>query len=122
MNRIFGSDFNTLKMNWILLVIAGFFEVGFASCLGKAKETTGTASTLWMVGFFICLTISMVLLYKATQTLPIGTAYAVWTGVGAVGTVLAGIFIFKEPADFWRLFFLTTLIASIVGLKFVSSH
>jgi len=122
LNRIFGSDFNTLKMNWILLVIAGFFEVGFASCLGKAKETTGTASTLWMVGFFICLTISMVLLYKATQTLPIGTAYAVWTGVGAVGTVLVGIFIFKEPADFWRLFFLTTLIASIVGLKFVSSH
>lgn len=63
-------------------------------------------------GFAVC----------ATQTLPIGTAYAVWTGIGAVGTVLVGIFIFKEPADFWRVFFLTTLIASIVGLKFVSSH
>ncbi len=87
-------------MNWILLVIAGFFEVGFASCLGKAKETTGTTSTLWMVGFFVCLTISMVLLYKATQTLPIGTAYAVWTRNWCVGTVLVGIFIFKEPADF----------------------
>jgi len=54
--------------------------------------------------------------------LPIGTAYAVWTGVGAVGTVLVGILIFKEPATFWRIFFLSTLIASIIGLKFVSSH
>ena len=107
-------------MNWILLIIAGFFEVGFATCLGKAKETSGAASTWWIVGFFICLSISMFLLYRATQTLPIGTAYAVWTGVGAVGTVLVGIFIFKEPADFWRVFFLATLISSIIGLKIVS--
>jgi quaternary ammonium compound-resistance protein SugE len=75
-----------------------------------------------MVGFFVCLSISMILLYKATQVLPIGTAYAVWTGIGAVGTVLVGILIFKEPATFWRIFFLSTLIASIIGLKFVSSH
>ena len=109
-------------MNWILLIIGGLFEVGFATCLGKAKETSGTTSTLWLCGFLICLTISMVLLYKATQTLPIGTAYAVWTGIGAVGTVLVGIFVFKEPADFWRIFFITTLISSIIGLKFVSSH
>ena len=71
--------------------------------------------------FFVCLAISMSLLYKATQNLPIGTAYAVWTGIGAIGTVLVGIFLFKEPATFWRLFFLFTLIASIIGLKFVSS-
>ena len=107
-------------MNWILLIIAGFFEVGFATCLGKAKETSGVTSTWWIVGFFICLSISMFLLYRATQALPIGTAYAVWTGVGAVGTVLVGIFIFKEPADFWRVFFLATLISSIIGLKIVS--
>ena len=107
-------------MNWILLIIAGFFEVGFATCLGKAKETSGATSTWWIVGFFICLSISMFLLYRATQALPIGTAYAVWTGVGAVGTVLVGIFIFKEPADFWRVFFLATLISSIIGLKIVS--
>jgi quaternary ammonium compound-resistance protein SugE len=62
----------------------------------------------------------MTLLVKATQTLPIGTAYAVWTGIGAAGTVLAGIFVFKEPASFMRLFFLSTLIMSIVGLKIVS--
>lgn len=116
---IFGK-FYLRPMNWMLLIIAGLFEVGFASCLGKAKETTGSESAWWMAGFFVCLTISMILLYKATQQLPIGTAYAVWTGVGAVGTVLVGIFIFKEPSDFWRLFFLTTLIASIIGLKVVS--
>jgi quaternary ammonium compound-resistance protein SugE len=108
-------------MNWIILIIAGLFEVGFATCLGKAKETSGTTATLWMIGFFISLSISMFLLYRATQTLPIGTAYAVWTGVGAVGTVLVGILYFKEPAEFWRLFFLFTLIGSIIGLKFVSS-
>lgn len=107
-------------MDWLILIIAGFFEVGFATCLGKAKETTGSTSMWWMVGFFLSLSISMYLLYKATQTLPVGTAYAVWTGIGAAGTVLVGIFIFKEPAEFWRLFFLTTLIASVIGLKFVS--
>jgi len=52
--------------------------------------------------------------------LPIGTAYAVWTGIGAVGTVIIGIVFFKEPSEFWRLFFITTLIASIIGLKYVS--
>lgn len=108
-------------MNWIILIIAGLFEVGFATCLGKAKESAGTAATMWFMGFLLCLTISMVLLYKATQTLPIGTAYAVWTGVGAVGTVLMGILVFKEPTDFWRLFFIVTLIGSIIGLKVVSN-
>ena len=108
-------------MNWIILVIAGFFEVGFATCLAKAKDATGTSFTMWMIGFFVSLSISMVLLYKATQTLPIGTSYAVWTGIGAVGTVLVGIIFFKEPADFWRLLFLSTLIGSIIGLKFVTN-
>ncbi len=107
-------------MNWLLLEIAGLFEVGFATCLGKAKESAGTTAAWWMAGFFVSLAISMYLLYRATQTLPIGTAYAVWTGIGAVGTVLVGIFIFREPVAFWRVFFLFTLIASIVGLKFVS--
>lgn len=109
-------------MHWILVIIAGLFEVGFATCLGKARETSGNAALLWMLGFFICLSISMTLLYKATQTLPIGSAYAVWTGIGAMGTVLIGIFVFKEPVNFWRLFFLFTLISSIIGLKFVSSY
>ena len=108
-------------MNWILLIIAGLFEVGFAACLGKAKEATGNATIFWYIGFLICLAISMFLLVKVTEHLPIGTAYAVWTGIGAVGTVLVGILIFKEPATFWRLFFIMTLIASIIGLKVVSN-
>jgi quaternary ammonium compound-resistance protein SugE len=107
-------------MNWILLIIAGLFEVAFAACLGKAKESTGIETTYWYIGFLICLGISMFLLVKVTQQLPIGTAYTVWTGIGAVGTVLVGILIFKEPATFWRLFFIMTLIASIIGLKVVS--
>ncbi|WP_417444399.1 DMT family transporter [Joostella sp.] len=107
-------------MNWILLIIAGLFEVGFATCLGKAKHSSGSEANFWYIGFIVCLTISMLLLMKATETLPIGTAYAVWTGIGAVGTVLAGIFLFNEPVDFWRLFFISTLIISLVGLKFVS--
>jgi quaternary ammonium compound-resistance protein SugE len=108
-------------MNWIILIIAGLFEVTFAFCLGKAKATTGNEMYLWYAGFLIALSTSMILLMKATQTLPMGTAYAVWTGIGAVGTVLIGILIFKEPATFWRLLFLITLIVSIIGLKAVSN-
>ena len=108
-------------MNWILLIIAGLFEVAFAFCLGKAKETSGNEMYLWYVGFLVALAISMMLLVKVTQTLPIGTAYAVWTGIGAVGTVLLGIMVFKEPATFLRLLFITTLIGSIIGLKVVSN-
>ncbi|MCM4164724.1 MULTISPECIES: multidrug efflux SMR transporter [unclassified Arenibacter] len=108
-------------MNWIYLIIAGLFEVAFAACLGKAKEATGAEATYWYIGFLLCLAISMLLLVRATRELPIGTAYAVWTGIGAVGTVLVGILVFKEPATFWRMFFITTLIGSIIGLKFVSN-
>ena len=107
-------------MNWILLIIAGLFEVGFATCLGKAKESTGNTSLFWYGGFLVCLSISMLLLVKVTKELPIGTAYAVWTGIGAVGSVLVGIIVFKEPATFWRVFFISTLILSIVGLKIVT--
>lgn len=107
-------------MNWLILIVAGLFEVGFTFSLGKAKLAEGTEQVLWYVSFFLSMTISMLLLMKAIQTLPIGTAYAVWTGIGAVGTALLGILIFKESADFWRLFFIATLIASIVGLKYVS--
>lgn len=109
-------------MNWLILIIAGLFEAGFAFCLGKAKQSTGTEVYIWYGAFLIALIISMVLLVKATQTLPIGTAYAVWTGIGAAGTALLGIFVFKEPANFWRIFFLLLLIGSVVGLKAVSKE
>ena len=107
-------------MSWIILVIAGLFEATFAFCLGKANQSNGTTAWLWYTGFLAALIASMLLLIKATQTLPIGTAYAVWTGIGAAVTALLGIFVFKEPAGFWRIFFIITLIGSIAGLKAVS--
>ena len=112
-------------MNWILLIVGGLFETGFALCLGKAQETTGKESYFWWAGFAVSLFLSMFLLYKAisvgSQPLPIGTAYAVWTGIGAVGAVFTGILLFNEPVTFWRMFFVFTLIASVVGLKAVSN-
>ncbi len=107
-------------MNWIILTVAGLFEVAFAFCLGKARSASGAELYGWYVAFLIALGVSMALLMKATQTLPIGTAYAVWTGIGAVGTAVLGILVFKEPATLARMFFLTTLIGSIIGLKAVS--
>ena len=107
-------------MNWIVLIIAGLCEVGFTYCLGRTKGVVGAEWWTWIVGFCLFYVLSAVLLAKATQTLPIGTAYPVWTGIGAIGAVVVGIFVFKEPATFWRLFFLTTLIVSIVGLKSLS--
>ena len=109
-------------MEWLYLMIAGLCEIGFTTCLGKTKSSEGLTLYGWAAGFLVFLFLSMWLLIKATATLPLGTAYAVWTGIGAVGTVLIGIVFFKEPSDFWRLFFILTLIASIVGLKVVSSQ
>ncbi|MDE6779770.1 MAG: multidrug efflux SMR transporter [Alistipes sp.] len=106
-------------MNWFILIIAGLFESGFAFCLGKAKATVGTEHHLWIAGFIVSLTLSMVLLAKAVQTLPIGTAYPVWTGIGAVGTVVLGILFLDEPASFARIFFIVILIAAVIGLKAV---
>lgn len=105
--------------NWIILIVAGFFESCFAFCLGKMKGVVGLEYYFWDIGFLTCLALSMILLAKAIQTIPIGTAYPVWTGIGAVGTVIVGIVFFHEPATFGRLFFVTTLIASIIGLKMV---
>jgi quaternary ammonium compound-resistance protein SugE len=106
-------------MAWIYLVIAGLFEVGFTTSL---KMSNNFHNRLWSVLFVICISLSFYFLNKAIQTIPIGTAYAVWTGIGAVGTVIIGIAFFKEPSDFFRMLFLFLLIGSILGLKFVSSH
>jgi quaternary ammonium compound-resistance protein SugE len=107
-------------MAWFLLVLAGFLEVGFTTALSKAKESSGQAYLFWLAVFFVSMSLSMFFLYRATLTLPMGTAYAVWTGIGAAGTAIVGILFFREPAHLWRLFFLTTLIASIIGLKYVT--
>jgi quaternary ammonium compound-resistance protein SugE len=108
-------------MSWITLIIAGLFEVGFTTCFSKAKDSTGQESVLWWAGFAVCITLSMYLLFRATRDIPMGTAYAVWTGIGAFGTVLIGILFFKEAADFKRIFFLSLLIFSVAGLKVVTN-
>ncbi len=92
-------------------------EVGFTFCLGKTKSATGHELVYWWVGFIVALSLSMILMAKAAERLPIGTVYPVWTGIGAVGAVIVGIVFFQEPATFWRVFFITTLILSIIGLK-----
>lgn len=109
-------------MSWLLLIIAGLFEVGFTFCLGQTKQVSGNIIYLWYFLFGICLTISMVLLLKAIRKIPLSTAYATWTGIGAVGTVLAGIIFFDEPMDSGRLFFITMLIGSAIGLKSVTKE
>ncbi len=105
-------------MHWLFLLIAGLFEIGFTTCLQLSNNFTDWR---WSVGFLITSILSFYFLSLSIQTIPMGTAYAIWTGIGAVGTVLIGIYFFKESYDFWRMFFLFTLIASIVGLKFVST-
>jgi quaternary ammonium compound-resistance protein SugE len=107
-------------VNWLILVLAGLFEVAFASCLAKAKGAEGGQFAFWFAGFLATLAISMLLLYRAAQTLPIGTAYAVWTGIGAIGTALFGILVLKEPATAARLVCLCLIVAGILGLKLFS--
>ncbi len=106
-------------MPWLILILAGLFEVGFTTCL---KLSNNFSDWKWSTGFFICITLSFILLNRAVQTIPLGTGYAVWTGIGAVGTVVIGMIFFREPSDFWRMFFIFSLIGSIVGLKWVSSN
>ena len=103
-------------MAWFYLIIAGLFEVGFTTSL---KLSDNFANKEWAALFFISITLSFYFLNKAIQVIPMGTAYAVWTGIGAVGTVIVGIALFKEPSDFWRIFFIFLLIGSILGLKFM---
>ncbi len=114
-----GSDrFISLRMmSWVILVTAGLFEAGFAFCLGKMKGASGTEYYLWGAGFLASLVLSMVLLARAARTLPIGTAYPVWTGIGAVGTVVLGVLFLNEPMTVARMVFITLLIVSIIGLK-----
>jgi len=104
-------------MSWIYLVVAGLFEVAFTTSLKLSKDFTVGK---WTFAFFVAITLSFHFLNQASKTIPMGTAYAVWTGIGAFGTALVGIFFFNEPAYFLRMFFLFLLIGSIIGLKLVS--
>ena len=104
-------------MAWALLVLAGLFEIGWAIGLKYTEGFTRPWPTVWTVSAMIA---SIVLLAIAVRTLPIGTAYAVWTGIGAAGTVILGIVLFAEPATALRLFFVALIVGGIVGLKLVT--
>ena len=104
-------------MAWLVLVLAGLFEIGWAVGL---KYTDGFTRLWPTVGTAMALVMSMALLGAAVRTLPIGTAYAVWTGIGALGTVALGIVLFGEPATPARLFCVALILAGILGLKLVT--
>ncbi len=104
-------------MAWIYLFIAGLFEVGWAVGLKYTEGFTRPWPTLWTVAAMI---VSLTLLGLALRTLPLGTAYAIWTGTGTAGTVILGIWLFGEPADALRLACIGLIVAGIVGLKLVS--
>jgi quaternary ammonium compound-resistance protein SugE len=104
-------------MSWIVLIIAGLLETGWAIGL---KYSDGFRRPVISVLTVLAMVVSMAMLGWAVRTLPIGTAYAVWVGIGTAGAVVLGMILFKEPATAGRLFFLGLLLVSLVGLKFNS--
>lgn len=106
-------------MPWLLLVLAGLLEVAWASALPATHGLTRPGPT---VAFVALLGASMLMLSVATRTIPLGTAYSVWVGIGAVGAALVGIVWHGDPATPLRILFLSLLVVSIVGLKFTGGH
>ncbi len=102
---------------WFYLIVAGCFEIGFTTFLKLSQNFTKIPYT---IAFAICAMISFGLLNKSVTMISLGTAYAVWTGIGAFGTAVIGFAFFKDPISFGKIFFLSMLIASIVGLKFIA--
>ena len=105
-------------MAWVLLGIAGLCEVGFTTAM---KYADGFSKLLPSLIFAVLYIASALFLAQAVKTLPLGTAYAVWTGIGAVGTAMVGVIMFGDPATLSRLFFLSLIVVGIVGLKVVSA-
>jgi quaternary ammonium compound-resistance protein SugE len=106
-------------MDWILLLLAGLLEIGWAIGLKYTDGFTRLWPSLWTVASMVA---SLALLAVVLKTIPVGTAYAVWTGVGAAGTAILGIFLFAEPATAARLGSIALIVAGIVGLKLVAPH
>jgi len=104
-------------MSWAYLLLAGLFEIGFASTL---KLTEGFTKLWPTLIFAACILLGFLFLEKSLKEIPLGTAFAVWTGIGVAGTAIVGILVYKEPATALRLFFIVTLIGSIIGLKFAT--
>ncbi len=104
-------------MAWAFLVIAGLTEVFWSTCL---KLSEGFSKLGWSALTIIGMLVSFALLSQAMKTLPLGTAYGIWTGIGALGAVVVGLVLFKEPATAWRMLFAALLLVGIVGLKITS--
>jgi quaternary ammonium compound-resistance protein SugE len=105
-------------MAWVFLFIAGLFEIGFAICLRLSDNFSRLWPTLGFVGFSI---LSFICMGASLKQIPVGTAYAVWTGIGATGVALLGVIFFNDPISFWEAPFLSTLILSLIGLKLASA-
>ena len=101
-------------MAWLLLIVGGLFEVGFTTSL---RFVDGFRNLTWTTGFLISVTLSMGLLERAARTIPMGTAYAVWGGIGAVGTVAVGMLFFDEPTTTVRMLLILVIVAAIAGLR-----
>ena len=106
-----------MSISWLYLLLASIFEIGWP--LGFKLSHGSPHKILWIAVAVVSMALSGYFLYLAQKTIPVGTAYVVWTGIGAVGTVLLGIVYFCERVSFARIFFIATLIASIIGLKMV---
>lgn len=104
-------------MAWVILLAAGLFEVGFTTCM---RLSDGFRHVGWTSGFFVSAGLSFVLLERAQRVIPLGTAYAVWVGIGAAGTAVVGMWLFREPVETVRLVLLAVLVGAVIGLKLVS--
>lgn len=101
-------------MAWFLLILGGVFEVGFTTSL---RFVDGFRNLPWTLAFLGSVTLSMLLLERAARDIPMGTAYAVWGGIGAIGTVIVGMAFFNEPSTTIRLLLILTIVGAIAGLK-----
>ncbi|HEX8256022.1 MAG TPA: multidrug efflux SMR transporter [Allosphingosinicella sp.] len=104
-------------MAWALLLLGGLFEVGFTTCL---RFVEGFRNLPWTLGFLASVTLSMGLLEYAARTIPMGTAYVVWGGIGAIGTVAVGMIWFGEPTTTLRILFILGIVGCIAGLRLIA--
>jgi quaternary ammonium compound-resistance protein SugE len=106
-----------MSIGWAYLLVAGLFEVGFTT----AMSYQGRAKWIAEIAFIICIVLSFTFLQMATKTIPVGIAYAVWTGIGAAGTLLISTLVFKQPITGWQIAFVILLIAAVAGLKLTAA-
>lgn len=108
-----------ILLSWLFLFVAGFLEVAWVVCLKYSENFT----KFWpSAGMVVSIVSSFLLLNLAIRYLPVGVSYAIWTGMGAAGAVIAGILLFNEPSNFLQIFFLSLIIIGIVGISLISQH